>query len=41
MRRMFVKKLDYDLTPVAGLTLVGHYLNTPQSHRRGHWASDI
>ena len=26
MRQMLVKQLDYDLTPVAGLALVGHYL---------------
>lgn len=26
MRRIAVKQLDYDLTPVAGLALVGHYL---------------
>ncbi|CAN7724978.1 IS1380 family transposase [Variovorax sp. LjRoot84] len=27
MRPFIVKQLDYDLTPVAGLALVGHYLN--------------
>jgi hypothetical protein len=27
MRQLIVKQLDYDLTPVAGLALVGHYLN--------------
>lgn len=27
MRRIDVKQLDYDLTPVAGLALVGHYLS--------------
>jgi len=27
MRRLIVQQLDYDLTPVAGLALVGHYLN--------------
>jgi hypothetical protein len=27
MRRIDIKQLDYDLTPVAGLALVGHYLN--------------
>jgi len=27
MRPLIVKQLDYDLTPVAGLALVGHYLN--------------
>ena len=27
MRPMIVKQLDYDLTPVAGLVLVGHHLN--------------
>lgn len=27
MRRIEVKQLGYDLTPVAGLALVGHYLN--------------
>jgi hypothetical protein len=26
MRHLIVKQLDYDLTPVAGLALVGHYL---------------
>ena len=26
MRKLIVKQLDYDLTPVAGLALVGHYL---------------
>jgi hypothetical protein len=32
MRRIEVKQLDYDLTPVGGLALVGHYLKalTPQ-----------
>ena len=28
MRPIPVKRLDYDLTPIAGLALVGHYLNT-------------
>lgn len=28
MRRIEVKQLDYDLTPVAGLALVGHYLKS-------------
>ena len=28
MRRLIVKQLDYDLTPVAGLSLVGHLLNS-------------
>ena len=28
MRPLIVKQLDYDLTPVAGLSLVGHLLNT-------------
>ena len=28
MRKLIVKQLDYDLTPVAGLALVGHYLNS-------------
>ena len=28
MRPIPVKQLDYDLTPTAGLALVGHYLNT-------------
>jgi hypothetical protein len=28
MRPFIVKQLDYDLTPVAGLALVGHYLNS-------------
>ena len=27
MRQLIVQQLDYDLTPVAGLSLVGHYLN--------------
>lgn len=27
MRKLVVQQLDYDLTPVAGLALVGHYLN--------------
>ena len=27
MRQLIVKQLDYDLTPVAGLALAGHYLN--------------
>jgi len=27
MRSLIVKQLDYDLTPVAGLALVGHHLN--------------
>jgi len=26
MRKLIVKQFDYDLTPVAGLALVGHYL---------------
>ena len=26
MRQLIIKQLDYDLTPVAGLALVGHYL---------------
>ena len=32
MRRIEIKQLDYDLTPVGGLALVGHYLRamTPQ-----------
>ena len=29
MRPLIVRQLDYDLTPVAGLTLVGHMLNLP------------
>ena len=28
MRPMIVKQLDYDLTPVAGLSLVGHLLKS-------------
>ena len=28
MRKLIVKQLDYDLTPVAGLALVGHYLKS-------------
>ena len=28
MRAIEVKQLDYDLTPVAGLALVGHHLKT-------------
>jgi hypothetical protein len=27
MRPFIVKQLDYDLTPVAGLSLVGHHLD--------------
>ena len=36
MRRIEIKQLDYDLTPVGGLALVGHYLRamTPQWARR-------
>lgn len=30
MRQLIVKQLDYDLTPVAGLALVGHYLKAVQ-----------
>ena len=30
MRQLIVKQLDYDLTPVAGLALVGHYLKAFQ-----------
>jgi hypothetical protein len=30
MRKLIVTQLDYDLTPVAGLALVGHYLNAMQ-----------
>jgi Transposase DDE domain group 1 len=30
MRHLIVKQLDYDLTPVAGLALVGHYLKAMQ-----------
>ena len=30
MRRLIVTQLDYDLTPVAGLALVGHYLKALQ-----------
>ena len=30
MRKLIVKQLDYDLTPVAGLALVGHYLKAMQ-----------
>jgi len=29
MRQLIVKQLDYDLTPVAGLALVGQYLVGP------------
>ena len=36
--QLIVKQLDYDLTPVAGLALVGHYLkyvfSLPPSARR-------
>ena len=32
MRKLTVKQLDYDLTPVAGLALVGHYLNALAPH---------
>ena len=28
MRPIQVKQLDYDLTPTAGLSLVGHFLKT-------------
>ena len=28
MRKLIVKQLDYDLTPVAGLALVGHYVQS-------------
>jgi len=39
MRRIEVKQLDYDLTPVGGLALVGHYLKALGPHwlarRRG------
>ncbi|MFN3862637.1 MAG: IS1380 family transposase [Roseateles sp.] len=34
MRRIAVKQLDYDLTPVAGLALVGHYLKALEPARR-------
>ena len=30
MRKLIVQQLDYDLTPVAGLALVGHYLKAVQ-----------
>ena len=30
MRQLIVTQLDYDLTPVAGLALVGHYLKALQ-----------
>ena len=30
MRQLIVKQLDYDLTPVAGLALVGQYLKAVQ-----------
>ena len=30
LRPFIVKQLDYDLTPVAGLALVGHYLQALQ-----------
>ena len=30
MRKLIVKQLDYELTPVAGLALVGHYLKAMQ-----------
>jgi Transposase DDE domain group 1 len=30
MRQLIVKQLDYELTPVAGLALVGHYLKAVQ-----------
>ena len=32
MRQLIVKQLDYDLTPVAGLALVGHHLKALQPH---------
>lgn len=51
MRPFIVKQLDYDLTPVAGLSLVGHYLkylapmfkqiDTALSMRTGVVTSDI
>ena len=31
MRQLIVKQLDYDLTPVAGLALVGHHLKALQA----------
>jgi len=30
MRKLIVKQLGYELTPVAGLSLVGHYLRALQ-----------
>ena len=30
MRQLIVKQIDYDLTPVVGLALVGRYLKTLQ-----------
>ncbi len=30
MRPLTVRQLNYDLTPVAGLALVGHMLNLPK-----------
>ena len=35
MRQLIVKQLDYDLTPVAGLALVGHYLKALQPALKG------
>ncbi len=35
MRKLIVKQLDYDLTPVAGLALVGHYLKALQPAFKG------
>jgi hypothetical protein len=34
MRPIQAKQLDYDLTPTAGLALVGHHLKTPPAVRR-------
>ena len=32
MRQLIVKQLDYDLTPVAGLALVGHQSTELKPH---------
>ena len=35
MRQLIIKQLDYDLTPVAGLTLIGQYLKALRPHLSG------
>jgi hypothetical protein len=43
MRQLIVKQLDYDLTPVAGLALVGHHLErlAPVFKRLDHRSSAL